>query len=72
MKVTNIVLIALGLFLLAFVVTMMITFWRFQAVPDTLVDKVLDVSQWEAGALALIKVAKVVRDGFGKEKEREE
>lgn len=72
MKVTNIVLIALGLFLLAFVVAMMITFWRFQAVPDTLIDKVLDVSQWEAGALALIKVAKVVRDGFGKEKEREE
>ena len=72
MKVTNIVLIALGLFLLAFVVAMLITFWRFQAVPDTLIDKVLDVSQWEAGALALIKVAKVVRDGFGKEKEREE
>jgi len=72
MKVTNIVLIALGLFLLAFVAAMLITFWRFQAVPDTLIDKVLDVSQWEAGALALIKVTKVVRDGFGRKKESEE
>ena len=72
MRVTNIVLIALGLFLLAFVAAMLITFWRFQMVPDTLIDKVLDVSQWEAGALALIKVAKVVRDGFGRKKESEE
>ena len=71
-RTSDVVLVVLGLFLLAFIVTMLVMFWRFQQVPDALIDKVLDASQWEVGVLAAIKIAKVVRDGFGKTKESEE
>lgn len=71
-RTANVVLVILGLFLLSFIVTMLVMFWKFQQVPDALIDKVLSVTQWEAGFLAAIKVAKVARDGFGKTKESEE
>lgn len=71
-RTSDVVLVVLGLFLLAFIVTILFMFWRFQQVPDALIDKVLDASQWEVGVLAAIKIAKVVRDGFGKTKESEE
>ena len=70
-KTSDVVLVILGLSVLAFIVTMIVTFWRFQAVPDALIDKVLDVTQWEAGFLAVIKVSKVARDCFVGKKESE-
>lgn len=60
-KTSNIVLLSLGAFLLAFVVVMIVTFWVKDSVPDTLIEKVLDVGSWELGALALIKISKVIR-----------
>lgn len=72
MKTANIVLIILGVFLLAFIAAMVVTFWKFQQVPDSLIEKVLDASQWEVAMLAGIKISKVIKDGFGKVKESEE
>ena len=61
MNTSNKVLILLGLGLGLFIVVMVVTFWIKGSVPDTLIEKVLDVGQWEAGFLALIKVAKTIK-----------
>lgn len=61
LSTANRVLILLGASLAAFVVVMVVTFWVKGSVPDSLIDKVLDFGQWEAGFLAAIKVAKTVK-----------
>lgn len=61
MNTSNKVLILLGLGLGGFVAVMVVTFWVKGAVPDSLIDKVLDFGQWEAGFLAAIKVAKTIK-----------
>lgn len=61
LSTANRVLILLGVSLAAFVVVMVVTFWVKGSVPDSLIDKVLDFGQWEAGFLAAIKVAKTVK-----------
>ena len=61
MKTSNTVLLVLGLFVLAFIVCMIVTYWRFQAVPDTLIQYTLGAGGLEALALAAIKVSKVVK-----------
>ena len=53
-------LLVLGLFVLAFIVCMIVTYWRFQAVPDTLIQYTLGAGGIEALALSAIKVSKVV------------
>ena len=58
MKTANKVLILLGIFVLAFVVTMIVTFWKFGAVPDTLITYTLGAGGVEALALAGIKISK--------------
>ena len=61
MSTSSRVLILLGLGLGAFVVVMIATFWVKGSVPDSLIDKVLDAGQWEAGFLAFIKIAKIIK-----------
>lgn len=61
MNTSNRVLILLGIGLGMFIAVMVVTFWVKGAVPDSLIDKVLDAGQWEAGFLALIKVAKTIK-----------
>lgn len=63
MKTSNRVLLVLGLFALAFIIAMTVTFWRFQAVPDTLIQMVLGAGGLESAALAAIKVSKVLKGG---------
>ena len=60
MKTSNTVLLVLGIFVLAFIVCMIVTYWRFQAVPDTLIQYTLGAGGLEALALAAIKVSKVI------------
>lgn len=60
MKTSNIVLLALGVFLLAFVVTMVVTFWVKGSVPEKLIEYVLDGSKLEAFVLAAITIIKVI------------
>ena len=71
-KTSNVVLVVLGLFLLAFIVAMMVTFWMFQTVPDTLIQYTLGAGGVEAVVLAAIKVSKVFKEDTYMIKESEE
>lgn len=59
MKTANRILILMGSVALAFIVTMIVTFWRFGSVPDTLIQCVLGAGGIESAALAAIKITKV-------------
>lgn len=69
---SNRVLIILGAFLLVFIACMIVTFWRFQTVPDTLIQYTLGAGGVEALLLAGIKISKVVTGGNAGEREDEE
>ena len=69
MKTTNRVLLILGIFLLAFITVMIVTFWVKDSVPDTLIQYVLGAGGVESLALAGIKIAKVRRGESGAESE---
>ena len=69
MKTSNRVLLVLGLFALAFIIAMTATFWRFQAVPDTLIQYTMGAGGIEAVALAAIKISKVWSGGKAAESE---
>ena len=71
-KTSNVVLAVLGFFVLAFVVMMIVTFWRFQSVPDTLIQYTLGAGGIEALALAGIKVVKVMRGNTAESEEENE
>ena len=58
-KTSNVVLAALGVFALAFIVTMIVVFCIKGSVPDTLIQYTLGAGGIEAVALSAIKVAKV-------------
>lgn len=60
-RTANRVLLLLGLFLLAFITTMTVTFWVKGAVPDTLIQYTLGAGGVEALVLAAIKITKVLR-----------
>ena len=69
---SNLVLIILGAFLLVFIACMIVTFWRFQTVPDTLIQYTLGAGGVEALLLAGIKISKVVTSGNAGERGDEE
>lgn len=69
---SNKVLVILGAFLLVFIACMIVTFWRFQTVPDTLIQYTLGAGGVEALLLAGIKISKVVTGGNAGEREDEE
>ena len=58
MKTANRVLLCMGIFIFAFIVTMIVTFWVKGAVPDTLITYTLGAGGIEALALAGIKISK--------------
>jgi hypothetical protein len=60
MKTTNKVLLILALFMLAFILVMIVTFWVKDSVPDTLIQCVLGAGGVESVALAGIKIAKTI------------
>ena len=57
------VLIILGIFAFLFIVTMIVTFWVKDSVPDTLIQYVLGAGGVEALMLAGIKISKVITEG---------
>ena len=59
-KTSNIVLVALAVFLLAFIVTMTVIFCVKGSVPDTLIQYTMGAGGIEALLLAGIKISKVV------------
>lgn len=62
-KTLDIVLIILGVFLALFIVSMVIIFIKYQAVPDTLIEQVLDTSKFELIAMAAITIVKTIVKG---------
>ena len=60
MKTSNLILAAMGLFLLAFIVAMTVIFCVKGAVPDTLIQYTLGAGGVEALLLAGIKISKVI------------
>lgn len=58
-KTANTVLLVLGIFIGAFIIAMMITYWVMGSVPDTLIQYTLGGGGVEALALAVIKISKV-------------
>lgn len=59
-KTSNVVLVVLGLFMLAFIVTMIVIFCVKGSVPDTLIQCTMGAGGLEALVLAGIKVSKVL------------
>ena len=68
-KTSNRVLVLLGLFLLVFIATMIVTYWVKGAVPDTLIQYTLGAGGVEALLLAGIKISKVFAGDKPGEKE---
>ena len=66
---SNRVLAILGTFLMTFIACMVVTFWRFRTVPDTLIQYTLGAGGVEALLLAGIKISKVVTGGNAGERE---
>ena len=60
MRTSNIILLVMGLFALAFIVAMTVIFCVKGAVPDTLIQYTLGAGGVEALLLAGIKVSKVL------------
>lgn len=69
MKTSNLILLVMGLFAVAFIVAMTVIFCIKDSVPDTLIQYTLGAGGVEALLLAGIKISKV-RAG-GKEGEEE-
>lgn len=69
MKTSNIVLLVLGIFILAFISAMIVIFCTYGAVPDTLIQYTLGAGGVEATALAGIKIVKTI---FGEKTKEEE
>ena len=68
-KTSNVILLAMGLFALAFIVAMTIIFCVKGAVPDTLIQYTLGAGGVEALLLAGIKISKVLSGDKPGEKE---
>lgn len=69
-KTSNVILLAMGLFALAFIAVMTVIFCVKGAVPDTLIQYTLGAGGVEALLLAGIKISKV-RAGEGTENDEE-
>lgn len=59
MKTMDLILIIVGVLLIAFTVVMIITFWRYAMIPDTLVTCFFGTIAGECGIMGWIKTAKV-------------
>ena len=59
-KTSNLILLIIGLFIAAFIVTMTVIFCVVGSVPDTLIQYTLGAGGVEALLLAAIKISKVV------------
>lgn len=59
MRTRDKILLGLGLFIAGFIVCMIVTYWKFQNVPDTLIQYTLGAGGLEALLLAGITVSKI-------------
>ena len=62
MKFSKKIIILMFTTMIAFTVTMIVTFWRFQAIPDMLIEPFFAFFGIEGGALGIIKVSEVISE----------
>ena len=62
MKFSKKIIILMFVTMILFTVTMIITFWRFQAIPDMLIEPFFGFFGVEGGALGIIKVSEVISE----------
>lgn len=60
-KTSNVILVLLGIFVVAFIVAMTVIFCIYGSVPDTLIQCTLGAGGVEAFLLAAIKISKVLK-----------
>lgn len=66
MRFSKKIIIVMFATMILFTVTMIVTFWKYQAVPDSLIDPFFAFFGIEGGSLGIIKVAETVADKFEK------
>lgn len=66
MRFSKKVIILMFATMILFTVTMIVTFWKYQAVPDSLIEPFFAFFGIEGGSLGIIKVAETVADKFEK------
>ena len=59
MKFSKKIIILMFATMIIFTITMIVTFWRFQSIPDALIDPFFGFFGIEGGALGIIKVSEV-------------
>lgn len=64
MKFSKKIIILMFATMILFTVTMVVTFWQFQSIPDALIDPFFGFFGIEGGALGIIKVSEVVAEKF--------
>ena len=62
MKFSKKIIILMFATMITFTVTMIVTFWKFQAVPDMLIEPFFGFFGIEGGALGIIKVSEVLSE----------
>ena len=66
MRFSKKVIILMFATMILFTVTMIVTFWKYQAVPDSLIEPFFAFFGIEGASLGIIKVAETVADKFEK------
>lgn len=64
MKFSKKIIILMFVTMITFTITMIVTFWRFQSIPDALIEPFFAFFGVEGGALGIIKVSEVITDKF--------
>ena len=62
MKFSKKIIILMFVTMILFTITMIVTFWKFQAVPDMLIEPFFAFFGIEGGALGIIKVSETVAE----------
>ena len=62
MRFSKKIIILMFATMILFTVTMIVTFWRYQAVPDALIEPFFSFFGIEGGALGIIKVSETVAE----------
>lgn len=62
MKFSKKIIILMFTTMIIFTITMIVTFWRFQSIPDALIDPFFGFFGIEGGALGIIKVSEVIAE----------
>ncbi len=64
MKFSKKIVITMFATMMLFTLMMTVTFWRYQAIPDALIEPFFSFFGIEGGALGIIKVAEVAAEKF--------